>query len=240
VTAAPWAALCLAALLILPSAAASAQDTSAPASAMATPLGAIAPSVTLAPSVMFAVSTTVTQVGPGVSSAYAPVTPRERVDWIVDGVAGRRSLGVGVVAAAWQTALDTPDEWRRSWPGFGKRYIAREADVALSNALEAGVGALWGEEPRYIRSRRRGFWPRTRYALRTVLLAQRRDGHLAPAWGRYVGNTVNNVIENSWLPPSVSTVGQTVLRSANGFLGRVASNVFEEFWPDAQRLIRQR
>jgi len=78
-------------------------------------------------------------------------------------------------------------------------------------------------------------WPRARYAIKTVFLAQRRDGHLAPAWGRYVANTVNNVIENAWLPPSVTTSQGTVVRSGEGFLGRLAGNLFAEFWPDAQR-----
>ena len=176
----------------------------------------------------------------GRPGAYDPITPTQRVAWIVDGIVGPRSLGVGVVAASWQTGWNSPEEWGRSWSGWGKRYAAREADVALSNALEAGVGALWGEEPRYVASHRQGVGTRTRYAIKTVFLAQRRDGHLAPAWGRYVGNTVNNVIENSWLPPSSTTPGQTAIRSAEGFLGRLAGNLFEEFWPDAKRWVHHR
>src|SRR5207248_11447 len=103
----------------------------------------------------------------------------------------------------------------------------------LSNTIEAGLGAIWGEEPRYIRSGRQGLWRRARYAMKTVLLAQRRDGHLAPAWGRYAGNVVNNIIENAWLPPSVTTADQTVARSVSGWVGRLAGNLWEEFWPDA-------
>ena len=171
---------------------------------------------------------------------YVAITPRERIDWIVIGTVGPKSLGIGVFVSTWETAWNTPEEWGRSWSGFGKRYIAREVDVALSNSLEAGVGALWGEEPRYIPSRRHGIWPRARYAMKTVLLTQRRDGHLAPAWGRYVGNTVNNVIENAWLPPSITTPGATAWRCAQGFLGRLSGNLFDEFWPDVRRLVRNR
>src|SRR5882672_11129332 len=136
---------------------------------------------------------------------YAPITTRERTLWVIDGVVGPRSLAIGVVAAGWQTARGFPEEWDRSWPGFGKRYLNREVDVALSSTLEAGVGALWGEDPRYIRSNRQGVWARTRYAMATVVLAPRPDGQLGPAWGRYVGNSVNNVIEAAWLPSSATT-----------------------------------
>ena len=89
---------------------------------------------------------------PASAVAYSPITGSERVEWIVEGTVGPRSLGVGVLASAWQTAWNTPDEWGQSWSGAGRRYAAREADVAISSTMEAGLGAIWGEEPRYIRA----------------------------------------------------------------------------------------
>jgi hypothetical protein len=164
-----------------------------------------------------------------------PITGGERVRWAVDGTIGLASLGIGVLAGGWDTAINTPEEWGRSFSGFGKRYVQREADVAISSTIEAGVGAIWGEDPRYIRSQRKGLWPRARYAIKTVFVAPRHDERLQPAWGRLAGNTINNVIENSWLPPSVTTPGQTVLRSAQGYTGRLAGNLWSEFWPDIKK-----
>jgi hypothetical protein len=174
------------------------------------------------------------------ADAYQPITGRERVNWAVIGAIGIRSLTVvGPLSAAWNTAWNTPEEWERTWSGFGKRYAQREADVAISNTIEAGLGALWHEEPRYIRSGRKGIMPRARYAMKTVLLTQRPDGHLAPAWGRYAGNTLNNLIENAWLPPSVTTPGQTVSRVGLGFLSRLGGNLWEEYWPDVRARLRK-
>ena len=166
---------------------------------------------------------------------YVPISDAERIRWIIDGTIGPRSLAIGVPAAAWQGLFNTPSEWGQSWSGFGKRYLQREADVAISNTIEAGVGAIWGEDPRYIPSGRRRLWPRVGYALKTSVLAQRRDGHLAPAWGRYAGNVFNNVIENTWLPPSATTAGQTTIRSVEGLLSRMGGNLWEEFWPDIRK-----
>jgi hypothetical protein len=175
------------------------------------------------------------------AATYVPITGMQRIDWIVDGTVGRKSLFVvGPLATVWQTAWNNPEEWGRGVDGIAKRYAEREVDVAISNSIEAGVGALWGEEPRYIRSGRKGIWPRARYTMKTVFLTQRRDGSLNLAWGRIAGNTVNNVIENAWLPPSVSTPGQTVWRSALGFLGRLCGNAWEEFWPDVVRHFRKK
>jgi hypothetical protein len=178
---------------------------------------------------------------PLTADTYVPVTSVQRVDWIVDGTIGRRSLTVvGPLATVWQTGFNSPEEWGRGVPGIAKRYVQREADVAISNTIEAGLGALWGEDPRYIRSGRKGIWPRARYAIKTVFLAQRRDGSLRPAWGRFAGNTLNNVIENAWLPPSVTTPGQTAIRSGMGLLGRLGGNAWEEFWPDAVRYFKNK
>jgi len=178
---------------------------------------------------------------PLTADAYVPITTAERVHWIVDGTVGPQSLFiVGPPSAAWQTAWNTPEEWGRGWSGFGKRYAQREADVAISNTIEGGLGALWGEDPRYIPSARKGIWPRARYALKTSVLAQGRDGRLRPAWARYAGNTLNNVIENAWLPPSQTTAAQTALRSGMGIVTRMGGNLWDEFWPDVVRLIKKR
>ncbi len=178
---------------------------------------------------------------PVTADAYVPITPGERVHWIVDGTIGTQSLFiVGPLSAAWQTAWNTPEEWGRSWSGVGKRYAQREADVAISNTIEAGLGALWGEDPRYIPSARKGIWPRARYALKTSVLAQGRDGRLRPAWGRYAGNTLNNIIENAWLPPSQTTAAQTAFRSGMGIVTRMGGNLWDEFWPDVVRLLKKR
>ena len=46
------------------------------------------------------------------------------------------------IAATWQTALRIPDEWPRSGFGFRERYLHREADVAISNTIEAGMSRV--------------------------------------------------------------------------------------------------
>ncbi|HZR25008.1 MAG TPA: hypothetical protein VFA59_15550 [Vicinamibacterales bacterium] len=148
-------------------------------------------------------------------------------------------LVIGPLGAAWQTGFNQPEEWGRTWSGFGKRYLQREADVAISNSIEAGAGALWGEDPRYKRLGRGRIGERAKYAIKTAFLAPRRDGHLAPAWGRVAGNTINNIIENTWLPPSATTPAQTIVRSGLGFVTRMGGNAWEEFWPDVARLLHR-
>jgi hypothetical protein len=165
-----------------------------------------------------------------------PITPSLRVRWVLDGAVGPESLlFVGPLSAAWSTAWNQPEEWGHSWSGFGKRYVEREADVAIANTIEAGLGAIWGEDPRFVPSRKRGIWPRAGFAIKTTFVAPGRDGRLRPAWARYAGKTMKNYIENAWMPPSARTPTEMVLRTAQGFTGRLLGNLWEEFWPDVRR-----
>jgi hypothetical protein len=189
----------------------------------------------LAPSVTAAQTSQLTP--PSVPVTYQPITSEQRLDWVVGGFVAPQNLAVGALTTAWVTALNTPEEWNRSWSGFGKRYLAREADVGIANTIEGGLGAIWGEDPRYQRSRRDGIWPRVGDAAAATVLAPRRDGHLAPAWGRFAGKTLNTQIENTWLPPSVTTARGTTIRVANSFLGRFVGNLWQEFWPDIRAAI---
>ena len=72
--------------------------------------------------------------------------------WTVDGTFGATSIATGVFIASWNTAWNTPSEWGASWSGFGKRFGSREAQMTISNAVEAGLGAAWGEDLRYFPS----------------------------------------------------------------------------------------
>src|SRR6185295_801253 len=107
---------------------------------------------------------------------YVPITGAQRAKWVLDGSTSVRSLGAGVVVAAWNTAWNVPEEWGRGWSGIGKRYVSREAAVTVSNSVEASLGAAWGEEPRYFRAPPGGLGSRIGYAAKSVVLARRRDG----------------------------------------------------------------
>lgn len=168
------------------------------------------------------------KASPGVT--YTPPTGGDRTRWALKSSFGWRSLGVGVFDSAWGTARNSPKEWHGTWEGFGKRLGTRQASVTISNSLEAAVGAIWGEDPRYLRSDRQGFWRRTGYALKTTLLARDRSGKLKPAYARYVGMVGNNFVSNAWRPPSENNWDDALARSGWGILARMSDNLFDEFW----------
>ena len=171
--------------------------------------------------------------------AATPIDNAHRVEWVAESVAGPASLAAGVFVAGFGTAVDVPPEWHRSTDGFARRYASRDAAIVTSNGLEAGLGSIWGEDPRYFNCRCRGVSHRVANAAKLAVFAQYSDGHVGPAWGRYAGTMTSSVVQNAWLPPSASTWQQTLLREATAFSGRFVGNLWSEFWPDVSRRIRR-
>jgi hypothetical protein len=169
-----------------------------------------------------------------------PLSGRDRIGWAVRSSVGPKSLGAGVVSAAWGVARDSPDEYGANWRGFGKRYALRLSGVTLGNSIEAGLGAIWDEDPRYVRVGSGPVWARVKRAGIWTVLASDTHGHLRPAYARAIGNVGNNFITNAWRVESDSSVTDAVSRSAVGITSRFVSNLFDEFWPDVRRHVLRR
>jgi hypothetical protein len=166
--------------------------------------------------------------------SYQPITAGQRIEWFAMSTVGPESLLGGVVSAGWGTLFDRPSEYGTHWQGFGKRYGVRLTGVSVSNAMEASIGAIWGEDPRYKRSQSESFKGRVGHVVKMTFLAQDRQGQLRPAYARYIAIPGNNFISNAWRANSEATVGNASLRTLLGFAGRMSSNTFQEFWPDAR------
>ena len=175
---------------------------------------------------------------PADASPAGAITASERGEWVLRGNVSPQSLAAGVFLGGWNTAVNVPEEWHREWSGFGKRYLDREGHIAVSNGLEATLGALWHEDPRYFRAMTNNPADRAMHAVRSVFVARRGD-HDGPAWARYTATVGSALVQNSWLPPSATTAGMTTWRVGSAYIGRAIGNLWAEFWPDVrQRLAR--
>jgi len=164
-------------------------------------------------------------------SGYNEITGKGRTKWFVVSTIGPQSLAAGVLSAGWGTAFNSPEEYGTHWDGFAKRYGMRLTGVSTGNAIEASLGMVWGEDPRYFESPNRNFWARVSHAADLTFRTRRSDGNLHPAFARYTGNVGNNFLSNTWRVDSESSVSSALTRSAVGFAGKFGSNLFEEFWP---------
>ena len=169
---------------------------------------------------------------------YKPISGGERGKWFVESTVGLESLlGAGPVSAGWGTLFNSPEEYGPHWEGFGKRYGMRLTGVATGNAIEAGLGAAFGEDPRYFRSPDRAFGSRVRHIIKTTFAAPDRNGNWRPAYARYAGNVGNNFLSNLWRVESESSSKDALIRCVWGITGKMAANAFDEFWPDVRKKV---
>ena len=144
------------------------------------------------------------------------------------------------VQCGFGTAIDRPREYGPHWCGFGKRYAMRLSGVSTGNAIEAGLGSLWGEDPRNFRAAGQPIRRRLKDVVVMTFAARRRDGNLGPAYARYLGKAGNNFLSNSWRADSESGTSDACTRILLGFAGKMGSNAFAEFWSDTRKLISRR
>jgi hypothetical protein len=151
--------------------------------------------------------------------------------WVLKNtVEPQRLLGDAVYAGI-ETARDVPPEDGPHWDGFGKRAGILLAGAAVSNTMEATLGSLWGEDPRYFRVPDETFGARVKNVIKLTFVARGRDGNYHPAYARYMAIPGSNFLSNTWRPDSQADSGDAAIRSLEGFGARMASNAYNEFWP---------
>lgn len=169
------------------------------------------------------------------SDTLRPITAKQRIAWVLDSTLGPASLTAGLFSAGWGTLFNHPRTYGPHWEGFGDRYGMRLSGLALSNTMEAGLGAVWGEDPRYPREGDEApFLNRLGHAAKMTFLARYRDGSVRPAYARFVAISGSNFISNAWRAPGDDNAGNAAVRIGLGYFGTFGGNTFQEFWPDVK------
>lgn len=170
-----------------------------------------------------------------------PINGDEQVKWAIYSTVGPDSLISGLFTSAWTTLLDQPHEYDTHWLGFGKRYGMRLTGLATSNAMEAGLGAISTQDPRYRRAPAGApFARRVGHVAKMTFMAQNRDGEVVPAFARYAAISGSNFLSNTWRADSEANTPHAIVRIGLGFAGRFTSNAFDEFWPDVRHHVFHR
>jgi hypothetical protein len=174
------------------------------------------------------------------SENYQPITGQQRLKWFVKSTVGPESLAGGLFSSGIGTARDKPVEYGPHWGGYADRYGMRLTGVSTGNAMEAGFGALWGEDPRYFQSANRSVKGRIGNVVLMTFAARQRDGQLGPAYARFIATPGNNFLSNAWRADSEANSHDAALRTLYGFLGRMGGNAFQEFWPEVTKRVFHR
>lgn len=177
----------------------------------------------LAPSSMAAPATS------PVPTPNLPIDAHSRLQWLLVENLDAASLADDVAVGAVDTFFKTPKEYQQHWDGFGMRIGLVTANYALKSSMEAGLGSLWGEDPRYVPTNGLTVKGRMAYVIKMTFLAGTRDGKTMPAYSRYIAFPASSFISNEWTPHSQSNAADAGIRVGLGFLSRMGENAWKEF-----------
>jgi len=166
---------------------------------------------------------------------YQSFTPRQYLRWFTTNTMDPAKLAGGICAAALGTAPARPKEYGPHWGGFADRYGMGMTGSVTGNAIEAGVGLILREDPRYFRVPDRPFKARVGNVVRLAFAARGGGGSFGPAYARYIAIFGDNFLSNSWRVHSEANSHDALLRTSETFGGLLAANAFEEFWPDVKK-----
>jgi hypothetical protein len=169
-----------------------------------------------------------------------PITAEQRLAWFANtAVSPANTLG-SLASAGLDTLRNSPAEYGPHWAGFGQRYGLRLSERAVEGAFEAGIGALWGEDPRYNRVPERPFGARVGHVFKMTFVTHDRNGHEMPAYARFVAAPATAFASNLWVPDSQHSTGDALNRTATIFANQMIGNALSEFWPDVRRRLFRR
>jgi hypothetical protein len=177
---------------------------------------------------------------PETAGDYRPITADERLRWFTRATVGPKNLTGGLFTAGIGTGFNFPHEYGPHWQGFGQRYGMRLTGISTGNAIEAGLGSIWGEDPRYFHTVHATFGARTKNVFDLTFRAYQPDGERHLAYARFVAEFGNNFLSNTWRVPSEADWQHALIRTGWGFGGRALSNAFAEFVPQMWRRLRHK
>jgi hypothetical protein len=169
----------------------------------------------------------------------APLTLSRRYLWAAKSSISPARLAGYAVTSGLYTWTDSPKEYGPHWEGFGKRMGMRLANGATGTMMEASVGALWGEDPRYVRATGQPLGKRLGHVVKMTFIARNRSGDSMPAYARYISVPANSFMSNAWRPDSEADARHAAMRIPMAFLNRAIGNAFAEFWPDAAKWLHR-
>jgi hypothetical protein len=170
--------------------------------------------------------------------APPPFTLGRRALFYVENTVGPGTLLKDAAIAGINQWLDSPRERGQGWGALGRRYGFHAASDGASNAIRFGLSAVLHEDTRYFPSHEKSIKRRIKYCiLRTYIVNKDNGPGKTFSWSRLAGGYAGGWLANAWAPPRIRTPGDVLIRGTLAIPGEIGNSAFQEFWPDARRLL---
>ena len=176
----------------------------------------------------------------GKTASFQPLTQRERNRLFGESLINPVWYLKGATSAAQNQWTDTPKDWEQGASGYGKRFGDIMGQYAIRRTVTFGFESLLHEDNRYFPSGKKGFWPRTRYALSSGLLARHDNGKRYPSASLLMGVASGAYLSRFWQPPGSRTVGDAAVSFGISMGWNIGFGVVKEYLPDMVRKLKKR
>jgi hypothetical protein len=171
------------------------------------------------------------------ASEFQPLTQRQRTQIYLKTMInpfGYIKAGLSAGIDQWN---DNPEEWGQGASAYGKRYANILGQYSIQRTVTFGLSSGLHEDNRYFGSGKSGFWPRTKYALASGVLARHDDGRRHISISQLGGVAAGAFLSRTWLPPSQNSAGNAAVSFGITMGSNIGFGVVKEFLPDLGRAV---
>jgi hypothetical protein len=175
-----------------------------------------------------------------IPSAPAPLSVDGKFRLYLQQAYSLPSVLVPAAFAGLDQGRDSPKEWGQSSRGYLNRWGTQRGQFQIGAFCAFGADTVFHEDPRFFPSGKHGFWLRTAYVAINTVTARSDRGTRMPAFGNYAAAIGGGFFPSAWLPPSASSLDDSLKRSA-AILGMNAGiNMGIEFGTDNRRFFHNK
>lgn len=174
------------------------------------------------------------------STSWHAITQKERAKIFAHGAFGPSAIAGAAAVGGLNQERDKPSVWPQGAGGYMRRFGSALGQHVVKESIMYGVGNLHHEDPRHYRSHESGFWPRTKYAVKSTFVVPRtdREGNTIAA-GRLSGDFGAGMVSRAWWPTTTGVVTSGLETGGISLGVDVGANVVREFWPDIHKKFRR-
>jgi len=174
------------------------------------------------------------------ASEFRPLTLKQRAQNYAETMVNPFGFIKAGLSAGIDQWNDKPVEWEQGASGYGKRLANLLGQYSIQRTVTFGLGSVLHEDNRYFNSGKTGFWPRTRYAVASGILARHDDGSRHVSISQLGGVAAGAFLSRTWQPQSENSAGAGAVSFGITMAGNMGFGIVKEFLPDIERAVKNK
>jgi hypothetical protein len=171
------------------------------------------------------------QPAPAPAASFSPLDVGDKFEYRLGETFGITKIITVGVRAGYDQLTDTPSEWKQGGTAYAKRYVSEFGITVARQTFAFTLESVLHEDPRYFPSGQKGFFARTKSALKQTVITRTDSGRNRFATAKVGSALAAPFLANKWQPPSTSDASTALSTFAITLAGDAGYNFLQEFFP---------